>query len=128
MMMLRAATFACVLAVTGYAMLAQEARTASHHDKLVGSWIVHYDRDDDIAHFPKAKRKSEAIRLFITKRGNDYHAQLRRFVRTPSTGYTLAGSWDAPLTVEGGPGGQRKRIAFYSAPIAPDRLEIRGVW
>jgi hypothetical protein len=127
-MILRTVTFCCVLAAAAFALVAQEKKaTTSHHDKMVGSWIVHYDRNDDIAHFPKAKRKSEAIRLVISKRGSAYTAQVRRFVLS-GTAYSLAGSWDADLTVEGGSGGKRKRIAFYSAPVAPDRLEIKGVW
>jgi hypothetical protein len=124
-MILRTATFCCVLAAT--ATLA--TRQAPDRDKLVGSWIVHYDRNDDVQHFPKAKRKSEAIRLFITKRGsNMYTAQLRRF-QLAGSAYTKVGEWNGNLHTEGG-GGHRKRIAFWSDPIAfaGGTLEIKGIW
>jgi hypothetical protein len=113
-----------------------------HIDNNQGmAWLVRYDKNEDVSHFPKSKRIDAAVRLQISKTNGKYFAKLRRFEFDTGgkTKYKLkdaasGGKFDnVELHIQGNKSG-RKRVAFWSDPQPipatnpTHRLTINGIW
>jgi len=110
-------------------------------------WVVRYDKNETVGKmFKRAQRKPEqnAIRLQITKSGNDYKARLWRFrTKASGSGYELVDKTDnaindaVALLTEGNNSGRHRKafkttaaVQLYDASDRPtgEFVTINGVW